>query len=113
MRDSMAMAKHRAAGRWEGERTDGQKHDRGRRMRARSQAGAEATGQDKPSPLQTSHTTHLEQTHGHCPVSARLSTEARLFGSSPATQDPSTGPGLCLLVRHSEAQGQWSYVTAG
>lgn len=30
VRDSMGMAKHRVAGRWEVERTDGQKHDRGR-----------------------------------------------------------------------------------
>lgn len=64
-------------------------------------------------PLQTSHTTHLGQTRGHCPVSARLGMEARFFGSSPATQDPSAGPGPCLLVRPSEAQGQWSRVTAG
>lgn len=117
VRDSMAMVKHRVAGMWEVERTDGQKHDCGRRMRAWSQAGAEATGEDRtgpvPSPTADLTHTHLGQTCGHCPVSAQLGIEARLFGSSPAAQDPSTGPGLCLLVGHSEAQDQWSRVTAG
>lgn len=50
-------------------------------------------------PLRTSHTTHLGQTRGHCPGSAWLGMEARLFGSSPAAQDPSAGLGYaCLSV---------------
>lgn len=48
-------------------------------------------------PLWTSHTTHLGQTRRHCPASAGVGVEARLFGSSPAAQDPSAGPGYACL----------------
>lgn len=56
---------------------------------------------------------HLIQMCEHCPVSTHHGMKVQLFGSSPVTQDPLVGLGLCPLVRYSEAQGQWSDGRAG